>query len=74
MKKGIHIMNPKKAKNVYVTVLLFILYSIWVHVESPKYKMICLSSSKSSEFAIVLTNSGQKAITMFISSCLNNYW
>ena len=28
MKKGIHIMNPKKAKNVYVTVLLFILYSI----------------------------------------------
>jgi len=62
MKKGIHIMNPKKA---YVTVLLFILYSIWVHVESPKYKMICLKSPNSSEFAIFLTNSGQKSLTMF---------
>jgi len=28
MKKGIHIMNPLKQKKVYVTVLLFILYSI----------------------------------------------
>ena len=43
-----------KRNKVYVTVvtvLLFILYSIWVHVESPKYKMICLKSPKSSEFA-----------------------
>ena len=31
---------------------LFILYSIWVHVESPRYKPMCLESSKSSEFAI----------------------
>ena len=52
-------MNPKKQKKVYVTVL-FILYSIEVHVYSPKYKMICLKSPKSSEFAIFLTNSGQK--------------
>ena len=53
MKKGLHIMNPKKAKpNVYVAVLLFILYSIFVHVESPNYKMICLKSPKPSEVAI----------------------
>jgi len=32
MKKGIHILNPKTPKKVYVTELLFILYSIWVHV------------------------------------------
>ena len=51
MKKSIHIIKQKKQKKVYVTVLLFILYSIWVHVESPKYKMICLKSPKSSEFA-----------------------
>ena len=37
-------------KGVYVTVLLCILYSIEVHVESQKYKMICLNSPKS-EFA-----------------------
>jgi len=28
MKKGIHIMNPKKQKIAYVIVLTFILYSI----------------------------------------------
>ena len=32
--------------------------------------MICLKSPKSSEFAIILTNSGQKSLTLFISSCL----
>ena len=71
MKKGIHIMN-KKNKKGYVTVLLLILYSI---CRSPKYKMICLKSPKSSEFAIFLTNtySGQKSLTMFISSYCNNY-
>mgnify|MGYP007133247174 CR=1 FL=1 len=47
MRKSIHIMNPKKQTKVYVTILLFILYSMF-HVESPKYKMICL---KSREFA-----------------------
>ena len=65
-------MNPIKQKSkrkVYVTVLHFILYSIWVHVESPKYKT---SSPKSSDLAI-LTNSGQKSLTMFISSCFNNF-
>ena len=35
--------------------------------------MICLNSTKSSYFAICLTNSGQKSLTMFISSCCNNY-
>ena len=35
--------------------------------------MICLESLKSSEFAIFLTNRGQKSVTMFISSCFNNY-
>ena len=68
MKKGIHIVNLKKSKTkVYVTVLLFILYSIWVHIESPKYKMICLKSPKSSEFAKNnYKNSGQKSL------CCNN--
>ena len=48
-----YIMNNKKAKKVYVTVLLFYsIFNIWVHVESPKYKTICLKSPKSSEFAI----------------------
>ena len=46
-------MNPNKQRNVYVTVLRFILYSIWVHVESPKYKMFFLKSPKSSEFAFL---------------------
>ena len=66
------VVNLKKQKiNKYVTVLLFILYSKWVHVENPKYKIICLKSQTSSEFA--KKNSGQKSYTMFISSCFNNY-
>ena len=52
IKKGIHIVYLKKQKYVYVTILLFILYSIGVHVESSKDKMIWLKSPKSSEFAI----------------------
>ena len=35
--------------------------------------MVCLKSPKSSEFAIFLPNSGKKSLTMFISSCFNNY-
>ena len=66
--------ESKIAKKVYVTVLLFILYSIWVHVESLKYKMICRKTPKSSEFAMFLTNSCEKSLNMFISSCLNNCW
>ena len=54
IKKGIH-MNPKKKKKVCVTVLLFIIYSISVHVESPKYKMICLKP-KACEFPNYFTN------------------
>ena len=57
-------------EKVHVTVLLFILYSIWVHLESPKYKMICLKSPKSSEFAIRLTNSGKISLTTLILSFL----
>ena len=72
-KKGIHIINPKKQKKVYATILLFILYSICVHVESPIYKMICLKSPKSSKFAIFVTNSGQKFLIMFISSIKLNF-
>jgi len=48
MRKGTHIVNLKKQKKVYVTVLIFILYSKGVHIESQKYKMICLKSPKSS--------------------------
>ena len=70
MKNGIDIMNPKKQNKI--TVLLFVLYSMWVHVESPKYKMICLKSPKSSEFAIK-KNSGQKSLSMLILSYFNNF-
>ena len=35
--------------------------------------MICLKSPKSSEFAFLLTNRGQKSVTMFISLRFNNY-
>ena len=68
----IYIVNLKKQKKSICHWLLFIPYSIWVHVESPKYIMICLKSPKSSEFDIVLANSGQISLTMFISSCFNN--
>jgi len=54
MKKDIHIVNLKMRNKVYVTVLLFTLYSIWVYVESSKYQMICLKSPKSSYLAIFL--------------------
>ena len=40
----------KKAIKYMSTSYFFILYSIWVRVESPKYKMSCLISPKSSEF------------------------
>ena len=69
----IYIVNLKKQKKSICHWLLFIPYSIWVHVESPKYIMICLKSPKSSEFDIVLANSGQISLTMFISSCVINY-
>jgi len=35
--------------------------------------MICLKSPKSSEIAKRMTNSGQEFLTMFITSCFNNY-
>ena len=52
--------ESKKAKK-NVTVLLFILYSIW---ESPKYKMVCQKSPTSCEFA--KKKRGQKSLTIFI--------
>ena len=46
MKKGLHYYyESKKAKKGYATILLFILYSVWVCVENPN-KMICLKSPK----------------------------
>ena len=48
MKKGIHIMNPKK-QNKYMSPYYFFMSSCRVY-----------------------TNSGQKSLTMFISSCFNN--
>jgi len=47
MRKGLYIVNLKKQNKVFVTVLIVILYSIRVHIESPNYKMICLKSPKS---------------------------
>ena len=65
------IMNQKKKKDMS-PYYFFILYSIWVHVESPKYRTICLKSpTKSSELAICFKNSGQKSLSMYISSCFN---
>ena len=61
-KKGLLGVNLKKQKKVNVTVLIVFIYSIWIHVESSKYKMICLKSPKSSEFAICR----QKSLTMFM--------
>jgi len=60
MRKGTHIVNLKKQKKVYVTVLIFILYSKGVHIERQKYKMICLKSPKSSWFAIFFTKTFTK--------------
>ena len=69
-------MNPKKSKEkVYVTVLLFILYSI--HVESscrkPEIQNHLPKITKIKCICYFLTNSGQKSLTMFISSCFNKY-
>ena len=67
MKKGIHIVNLKTQKKEMSPYFCF-LYPIRVHIESPKCEMIFLKSPKSS-FLFLLTNSGQKSLTMFISSC-----
>ena len=63
MKKGI--------QKVYVTVLPFILYPVWVHVESPNYKMICHQNQVNLHF--ILSNSGQKSLIMFISLFLTTF-
>ena len=72
MKKGIHIMNPKKQNKVYVAVLLFILYSIWIHVETRNTKWFAKNHQNQVHLLFVLTNSGQKSLTMFILSCFNS--
>ena len=46
---------------------------VYVVCICPKYKMICLKSPKSSEFAIIFKNSGQNSLTMLILSFFNNY-
>jgi len=43
-------VNLKKVKQVYATAIPLILYSIWVHAENAKYKMICLKSPKNKRF------------------------
>jgi len=48
MKNVIHVFNLKKQKKGICHVLIFILYSIRVHIESLKSKMFCLNSPKSS--------------------------
>jgi len=55
MKKGI--------QQVYVTVLPFVLYPVWVHVESPKYKMICHQNQVNLHF--IWSNSGQKSFNVY---------
>ena len=44
-------MNPKK-QTKYMPPYYFLFYIQWAYVESPKYKMICLKSPKSSEIAV----------------------
>ena len=73
MKKGIHIVNLKKQRQGYVNILLFIHICIMSSCRKPELQISCLKSPESSGFAICLTNSGQKALTMFISLCFNNY-
>ena len=66
----------KQAKKVYVTILLLILYSIWVHVVSPEYKMICLNSPKSIWFAIFSPTLGPRILNYlnFSSSSSSLYF
>ena len=74
MKKDIHIVNLKKEKK-YISAYYFLIYIQYelINVDSPKYKVSCLKSSKSSAFAsFFLTNMGQKSLYMLIASCFNN--
>ena len=52
-------MNPKK-QNKYMSPYYFLFYIQWAYVESPKYKMICLKSPKSSEIAVFLNKQWSK--------------
>ena len=74
MKKGIHIVNLNKQQQKYVTVLLF--YSIFIRSScwKPEIQNDLPKITKSSEFAKKQRNkSGHKFLTMFNSSCFNNY-
>ena len=68
MKKGMHIINPIKPKK-YTSPYYF---SICIQYGKPKIEIIFLTP-ESSAFVFFLTNSGQKSLTIFISSCFNNY-
>jgi len=65
MKKGIHIMNPKKPHTKRIC------------RHTTFYSIINMSSCRKLEiqtdFPKITKISGQKYLTMFISSCFNNY-
>jgi len=44
----------------------FLSFIQYEYIESQKHKLLCL-------FANLLTNSGHKSVTQYISSCFNNY-
>ena len=71
MKKDIHIVNLKKQKK-YISAYYFLIYIQYelINVESPKYKVSCLKSSKSSAFAFFLTNMGQKSLNIYLHHVL----
>ena len=51
--RKVYKLLSRKAKMYMSPYYCFFLYSVWVHVENQKYKMIYLKSPKSSEFAII---------------------
>ena len=67
------LIKQNKTKPVYATVLILILYSIWVHIESPKHNMICLKSPKSIWFAILSPNHWLKILSYVNFSILIHY-
>jgi len=58
MKKGIHIMNPKKQNKVYVNVLLFILYEFMYNARNTKW-FAYNHQNQVNLLLLILTNSGR---------------
>ena len=71
MKNGIHIINPKIS--ICHRTSFDSIFDMSSCRKPEIQNDVCLKSPKSSEFAIFITNSGKKSLTMFISSCFNNY-